>query len=116
MAKSKMVLMVSILILATLACNALAPQQDSNTESPQVQQPSSNSALPISEDAVPRVSLDDAKTAGENGTAIIVDVRSAESFAISHIPGAVNIPLGLIEASPSAIDLDKDEWIITYCT
>jgi 3-mercaptopyruvate sulfurtransferase SseA len=112
----KFLLTLSILILGTLACNALAPQPDTTIDSPQGQQPSSNGALPASEDEVPRVSLDDAKTAAENGTAIIVDVRSAESFASGHIPGAVNIPLGLIEADPSALDLDEDEWIITYCT
>jgi 3-mercaptopyruvate sulfurtransferase SseA len=112
MSNTKTILAISILILSTLACNALSPQSDS----PQIQQPSSDSALPSSEAAVPRVSLDDAKAAVENGTAIIVDVRSAESFAISHIPGAINIPLGLIESNPSTLDLDKNEWIITYCT
>jgi 3-mercaptopyruvate sulfurtransferase SseA len=112
----KFLLTLSILILGTLACNALAPQPDTTIDSPQGQQPASNGALPASEDEVPRVSLEDAKTATENGTAIIVDVRSAESFASGHIPGAVNIPLGLIEADPSALDLEEDEWIITYCT
>ena len=114
MTNKKFILVVSILILGTLACNALAPQPDT-TDFPQVQ-PSSSSALPASEDDVPRVSLDDAKAAAENGTAVIVDVRSAESFASGHIPGAVNIPLSLIEADPTALDLEKDEWIITYCT
>ncbi|MDX1377316.1 MAG: rhodanese-like domain-containing protein [Anaerolineales bacterium] len=111
----KFSLTISILILGTLACNALAPQPDTADPS-QVQQPSPNGELPASEADVPRVSLDDAKAAAENGTAIIVDVRSAESFANGHIPGAVNIPLSLIEADPTALDLEKDEWIITYCT
>ena len=97
MRKIKTILAISILILVSLACNALAPQSDLNADSPPVQQPYPDNALPLSEDAVPRVSLGDAKVAVENGTATIVDVRSADAYAVSHIPGAVNIPLDMIE-------------------
>jgi 3-mercaptopyruvate sulfurtransferase SseA len=63
---------------------------------------------------VARISLDDAKKAFDDNSAVFVDVRSATSFAESHIPGAVNIPLSDINTRSG--ELDPNEWIITYCT
>lgn len=44
---------------------------------------------------------------------IIVDVRSAEEFAISHIPMAINLPLSEIENGN--ITLPKTKIILVYC-
>jgi rhodanese-related sulfurtransferase len=41
-------------------------------------------------------------------------VRAQASYESQHIPGALNIPLPEIEARLG--ELDKAEWIITYCT
>lgn len=65
-----------------------------------------------SNDQVPRVSVQDAKAAFDAGAAVFVDVRSPEAYADSHIPGALNIPLGEIEARIS--ELNPDGWIIPY--
>ncbi len=72
------------------------------------------SKVPANEAAVRRISLNDAKAAYDQGTALFVDVRDPSSFAASHIPGAVNIPLADIESGN--VDLNPDQWIITYCT
>jgi rhodanese-related sulfurtransferase len=45
-----------------------------------------------------------------------MDVRSAEAYQASHVAGAISIPLGSIETDPTSIGLDKERWIITYCT
>jgi rhodanese-related sulfurtransferase len=45
-----------------------------------------------------------------------VDVRSAQSYAAQHIQGALSIPLDAIEQDPTSVPIDKDKWIITYCT
>lgn len=63
---------------------------------------------------IPRVSLDDAKAAFDAGTAIFVDVRGEDVFAMSHIPGSLSIPLSDLEARLA--ELDPNQWIITYCT
>ena len=46
---------------------------------------------------------------------LVVDIRSPEMFAESHIPGSVNIPQE--ELSSRAVDLpeDRDAPIITVC-
>ncbi len=72
--------------------------------------------IPLTEAEVPRVGVRDAQAALDNGTAVMVDVRSPAAFQASHIAGAINIQLGEIETSPAALHLDKDKWIITYCT
>jgi predicted sulfurtransferase len=72
--------------------------------------------VPQTEDAVPRVKVEDAKLALDNGKAVIVDVRSAEFYAEGHAVGAISIPLDEFENNIENLPLDKDQWIITYCT
>jgi len=63
---------------------------------------------------IDRISIDDAKAAYDAGTAVFLDVRTAETYNLSRIAGSVNIPLSQIETRLS--ELDKAQWIITYCT
>jgi hypothetical protein len=63
---------------------------------------------------IQRVSLADAKAALESGSAVLLDVRSAEAFAGQRITGSVNIPTGEIPARFR--ELDPNAWIIPYCT
>jgi len=72
--------------------------------------------VPQTEDAVPRVTVEEAQSALESGEAIIVDVRSTESYAADHAAGAISIPLAEFENNITNLPLDKDQWIITYCT
>jgi rhodanese-related sulfurtransferase len=62
------------------------------------------------------VTVEQALTALNSGAAVIVDVRNTESFIASHIAGALSIPLARIESTPTNLPLDKNRWIITYCT
>jgi 3-mercaptopyruvate sulfurtransferase SseA len=96
---NKTYLIVIIVLLAFLsACASPTPQ------------------IPQTEDAVPRVTAEEAKSTFDNGEAIIVDVRSAESYAAGHAAGAISIPLSEFENNIEDLSLDKDQWIITYCT
>jgi hypothetical protein len=63
---------------------------------------------------VPRITSGDARAAYELQQAVFVDVRTAEQYAQGHIPGAVSIPLSEFESRLN--ELNKDQWIITYCT
>ena len=63
---------------------------------------------------IPRVSLKDSKSAYDAGTTVFVDVRSAEAYQGGRITGAINIPLAKLESRLG--ELDKAQWIITYCT
>ena len=43
----------------------------------------------------------------------LIDVRSAEMFAVAHIPTAINIPLTDLVSKLNT--LPKDKSIVTYC-
>lgn len=117
--KTSLLLIITFLFLAVPACNFIAP-----TDEPQlaptliIEQNAtpSQDGIPLTEAEVPRVPLEEALTAIQSGAAVVVDVRSAEAYAASHIAGAISVPLDEIESNPAGLDLDKDQWIITYCT
>jgi len=129
MPKPKILLAVSMLLLASLACNTLLPTAEPPGTATAFVEPTSTMVviieptvpveepdLPATEAEVPRVSLEQALTAYSAGAAVFVDVRAPQSYQISHIPGALNIPLGAFETDIANVNLDKDAWIITYCT
>lgn len=96
---NKISFIVTIFLLVLLsACAAQTPQ------------------IPQTEDAVPRVTVEEAKSALDSGKAVLVDVRSVEAYAESHAVGAISIPLSQFEVNIEKLSLDKDQWIITYCT
>ena len=74
--------------------------------------PTAPAELPYPE--IVRVGLGDSKAAYDLKQAVYLDVRDADSFANSHIPGAVSIPLNYLEARWQ--ELDPQAWILTYCT
>ena len=118
--KIKLFLIASVLFSLTLACNAAVPQTESDplptiqgiTTQPKIE----GQNIQLTEADVPRISVGEAKAAVDNAGAVIVDVRSAESFAAGHVAGAISIPLINFENNPANIPLEKDQWIITYCT
>ena len=63
---------------------------------------------------IPRVTIKDAFTAFQDGSAVFIDVRDAESYASSHIPGAKSFPLAQLDVQLKK--LNTETWIITYCT
>lgn len=74
-----------------------------------------NSTTPASaEDDAPRISLADAKKAYDDGTAIIVDARGADSYKLEHIKNSINVPLAEFETTYKTIPTDKK--IIVYCS
>ncbi|MBS1253707.1 MAG: hypothetical protein MAG451_02760 [Anaerolineales bacterium] len=89
-----------------LAANRSSPAPASSTGA-------SNQA-DIPHPGVPRMSLEEVKAKSDAGTVLIVDSRSAEAYARSHIPGATSLPLS--DLSTQNPDLPRDREIITYCT
>ncbi len=114
----KKTLAVILLLLFTItACNASPQTTETNQSYPNQSYPNqSQTGLPLIEADVPRVTVEEAKLAFDNGQAILVDVRSTESYAETHIAGALSFPLDGIEIDPAGVPLDKAQWIITYCT
>ncbi|MDD2522705.1 MAG: rhodanese-like domain-containing protein [Anaerolineaceae bacterium] len=74
----------------------------------------SGNPIYLSQDEVPRMTVEQVRQAMQNEGAILLDVRTAGQFEASHVQGALSVPLTEIESFYS--QLDKDTWYITYCT
>jgi hypothetical protein len=118
--KNYFLLLFFVLLLASFACKLSQPTVTSPTPHPLVMTLPSDAVVPgtvpLSEAGVPRITVEDAKAAVDAGEAIIVDVRSPDAYEFEHVEGAINIPLGYFETDIANIPLEKDQWIITYCT
>ena len=121
--KIKIFPVIVFLTLIIISCNPATPTQEPTTIPTAIPTiilentpTSSQGGSPQTEADVPRVSVEEAAAAIQSGEAVVLDVRSAQAYQASHIPGALSIPLAEIEANPIGLNLDKDKWIITYCT
>jgi rhodanese-related sulfurtransferase len=62
------------------------------------------------------ISLDEAKGMFEAGSAVFIDGRHEFDFNLSHIKGALSIPLKDYDVKKSALDrFPKDHLMIAYC-
>lgn len=52
---------------------------------------------------------------GHDASLLVLDVRTAEEYAASHISGARNLPHDQIEAQASALPADRNAEIVVYC-
>lgn len=64
-------------------------------------------------DALEAVSRKDLISRLHDGLVTVLDVRPEDEFALGHLPGALNIPLGKLEHRLA--DLPTDREIIAYC-
>lgn len=63
---------------------------------------------------VPRVSVEETVEKLEQGTGVLVDVRSKSSYDSSHATGAISIPES--EITVRLEELPRDQDVILYCT
>ena len=63
---------------------------------------------------VPRVTAEELRAKLAGGEAVAVDVRGSVPFELGHLPGAVWMPLGVMNSR--AGELPDDKLIVLYCT
>ncbi len=66
-----------------------------------------------SRDALEAVSREDMVIRLRAGLVTVLDVRPEDEFALGHLPGALNIPLGKLEQRLS--ELQDDREVVAYC-
>ena len=64
-------------------------------------------------DSMEAVSRGDLMDRLKVGLVTVLDVRPEDEFALGHVPGAINIPLGALEKRFA--DLDPRQEIVAYC-
>ena len=106
-----------IAALALAACNSNDPKGNRTTASNRTAippPPPDPSAHVAPADGVKRVTTIELRDAVANGTAVIVDVRPADSYRQSHIKGSISIPLE--QVATRYTELPRDKMIVTYCS
>jgi rhodanese-related sulfurtransferase len=63
---------------------------------------------------VPRVTAEELQAMLAKGDAIAVDVRGGVPYELGHLPGAVWMPLGVLQSR--AGELPEEKLLVTYCT
>jgi len=63
---------------------------------------------------VPRTDATELRSAMDRGEVIVIDVRDIDSYESGHIPGALHIPLAMLESQ--APNLPRGKPIVAYCT
>jgi rhodanese-related sulfurtransferase len=61
------------------------------------------------------VSVSEAKAMLDKGDHVFLDCREPNEFKMGHVPGAVNIPRGLMEFKVDKQIPDKNAKIVVYC-
>ncbi len=62
------------------------------------------------------ISRDDLKAGIDAGTVTVVDALGGDYYAKQHLPGAVALTPGQVDALASSVLPDRDAAIVTYCT
>jgi 3-mercaptopyruvate sulfurtransferase SseA len=106
MAVRRAVLVVGAIAVAALVAVALFRRPAPQTPAAVKQEPE---LVPV-----PRTQLAEAKQKIDSGSVLVIDVRDADSYIASHIPGAIQIPLARIQGEVNYLPRTKP--ILTYCT
>ena len=64
-------------------------------------------------DSLEPVSRQDLSARMQDGLVTVLDVRPEDEFALGHVPGAINIPVGKLEEQLAT--LDPGQEIVAYC-
>lgn len=64
-------------------------------------------------DALEPVSREDLVSRLRDGVVTVLDVRPEDEYALGHLPGALNIPLGKLEHRLGELPADRE--VIAYC-
>ena len=67
----------------------------------------------VNRDAMEPVSRSDLLSRMKQGDVQVLDVRPEDEFALAHLPGAINIPLGKLKRKLAMLDSSKE--IVAYC-
>lgn len=103
---------LTFLLVVSSGCQKMA----ASSASPAPATPAASSAAAQNpEDAMPRVSVEEAKAELAKGVAVLVDVRGPDAYNIAHIKGAIDHSLSRMEMGDFE-KLPKDKRIIAYCS
>ncbi|MEW6404728.1 MAG: rhodanese-like domain-containing protein, partial [Chloroflexota bacterium] len=96
-----LLIVLGAVIVITAVIVSLQPRAQTPTPQPLV---SEEESFP----EVPRVSLEEALSAHQAGSAIFIDIRDSSAYEEAHIPGSLSLPLAQLESQLK--ELDPNSW------
>ena len=106
MRKLNLTVVIAFVICAAFAFNAPAALAKDMTAKDLLENAKKN---------VTMISLEDAKALFDKGGAVFLDCREPDEYKMGHIPGAINIPRGLLEFQITSKVPDKNANIVMVC-
>ena len=68
------------------------------------------------ENTYQQISQEEAKSRMDTRNVVVLDVREQEEYDTGHIPGAVLLPVGMIDEETAADAIpEKDTMVLVYC-
>jgi rhodanese-related sulfurtransferase len=61
------------------------------------------------------ISVEEAKAMLDKGGLAFLDVREPKEYRSGHVPGAINVPRGLLEFQVGSKLADKNAVVVVYC-
>ncbi len=105
----RIIIVLAVLALVFSAAGVATAQQDPTAAI-------AKGMVAAAKAAVKSVSADDLKAAiDKKETAIVLDVREPGEFAAGHLPGAINVPRGLVEFTIFKSIPDLNAKVYVYC-
>jgi len=106
MKRKSLILIVALMITAAFAFNtSLALAKDMTAKDFQAE------ALKN----ITTISVAEAKAMLDKGGSIFLDVREPKEYKSGHVPGAMNVPRGLLEFKIGTKISDKNASVVVYC-
>ena len=115
---------IMLLVAALTACHSNEQGRAANTASTTdtaANKPAStanNPATPVAQttqtDGVRRITPAELHDALDKGAAVVIDVRSEDTYKAGHIKGARSIPVN--DFLSRVDELPRDKMIVTYCS
>jgi rhodanese-related sulfurtransferase len=106
MKKLNLTVVIALVICAALAFSAPAALAKDKTAKDLVEEAKKN---------VTMISVADAKALFDKGGTVFLDCRTEKEYKSGHVPGAMNIPRGLLEFQVEGKIQDKNATIVMYC-
>lgn len=104
---------VAVMILVLMIITGCSNTK--NEEGSMVVQSEAGSEVEVSDVIFEKISPEDALTKIEEGSVILIDVRTKEEYAEGHIKTSINIPLDTLDSEISNYTTDVNQPLVVYC-
>jgi rhodanese-related sulfurtransferase len=108
-----LILTLASLVALHSACRREKSQPAARQNSSAVEGPSAAVAAATPDDGLRRITVAELRAALMEDRAVVLDVRGSVEYDMSHIQGALLLPLG--QVATRARELPREKLIVTYC-